>query len=221
MKKYLLSIPALFLLVASYCPAKASRILNSGDKLNVWLLDGIQVKESPAEKSKTLATLTYGSSVTVIKERTHKKELTVDFKSDAFKAPYKLKGKWIKVNFNGKAGYVFDGYLSGMPVLHKDKQGNFEQEEDYLKRNYGVLKIEKSVPKKDTEKKITYYKNGNVLHQSSADGCFDVELDFKNITLNEALLFQKAAYSNADAAQNFKIASQKDHTIKISYYACD
>jgi uncharacterized protein YgiM (DUF1202 family) len=221
MKKRLLLLPALLLLFTFNLVAKISPISGSGDKLNVWLLDGLQLKESAATKSKTIATLPYGSSVTVIKESTPNKALTVDFKSDAFKAPYKLKGKWIRVNFNGKTGYVFDGYLSAMPVLHKNKQGNFEQEEEYLKRNYGVLKIQKSIPKKDTEKKIIYYKNGAVLRLLTAEGCVDVELNLKNITLNEAVLFQKIVYTEADAAQNFKIAPQKDHSIKISYYACD
>jgi hypothetical protein len=221
MKKHLLLLPALLLLFTFNLVAKVSPISGSGDKLNVWLLDGIQLKESAATKSKTITTLPYGSSVTVIKESTPNKALTVDFKSDAFKAPYKLKGKWIKIDFNGKTGYVFDRYLSAMPALHKGARGNFESQSDYLKRNYGIKKVEKISNRKAGPLTTTYYTNGIKSVETGMEGCFDHELYFTKITFSEAVLLQKALYTQADAAQNIKIEQLKDNSIKISSYDCD
>ncbi|MDN3579455.1 SH3 domain-containing protein [Mucilaginibacter flavus] len=219
MKKRLLSLPVLFFLLVFNLVVKAHTA--PATKLNVWLLQGVQLKASPSEKSKTIATLPYGTSVNTIKETSPQKSFTVDFKSDAFKKPYKLKGQWVKVDFNGKTGYVFDGFLSALPPLHKDVHGNFEPQEDYLKRNYGVKKIEKISNRKAGPLTTTYYNNGIKSVEMGMEGCFDHQLYFTKITLNEAVLLQKVLYVGADAAQNIKVERLDNNNIKISSYDCD
>jgi hypothetical protein len=48
-----------------------------------------------------------------------------------------IKGAWVKVNFNGNVGYVFDGFLSGLPApsLSDDLQS-------YVKREFKLLSNE-------------------------------------------------------------------------------
>ncbi len=222
MKKYFaLSAAIAFLLISSISTITKATPFKPSEKLNVWLIDGVQLKVNPAEDSKTITTIAYGTSLNVIKLKSAAKTSTIDFKSNAFKTPYKLSGKWVKVEFNGKQGYVFGGYLSAMPVLRQDKQGHIETADEYLKRNFGVLKIEKKTPKKGAQASTIYYKNGAESTEAKFDGCIDDTLYLKNITLNEAVLFQKALYKEADAAQNEKIEQQKNGAVKISSYSCD
>lgn len=218
MKKSLLTLAVFLTALSNLVNAAPHKPL---DKVNVWLVEGAELKDAANEKAKTIAKVPYGTALNIVKETTLAKAAAVDFNSDVLKKPYKLRGTWVKVNYNGKQGYIFDGYLSAMPALNKDKKGYFEQQDNYMKRNFGVLKIEKTIPKKDATVTTTYYKNGAVNKETAYDGCFDHELILKNISYAEALLLQKVLYKDADAAEGVKVSTQKDGSIKISSYDCD
>ncbi|HEY9195342.1 MAG TPA: hypothetical protein VIM77_03730, partial [Mucilaginibacter sp.] len=187
-----------------------------GKTLNVWLSEGIALKSAPAEKSKTIVNLPYGTAVKLLKGTEKPTPFSVELSSEAFKTPYKLNGNWVKVEYAGRQGYAFDGFLSAMPALKTDSHGFAETEDSYLKRNYGVLKIQKRAPKKGTKETSIYYKNGAITSESGADGCTDHQLYLNNISLNEAVLFQKVLYKDLDAAQNIKIEQVKGGGVKIS-----
>ena len=219
--KKLIAIITAAVLLGTVTTKLTAQTKNTGKSLKVWLLDGVNLKSGPAENSKTLANIPYGAVVKPVKSGGEPKASTVDFNTDALKEPYRLNGKWTKVEFKGKQGYVFDGYLSAMPALEIDDHGFAETEDAYLKRNYGVLKIAKRVPKKGAKETSIYYKNGAVTSETSFDGCTDHKLLLKNISLDEAMLFEKVLYKNADAAQNIKVEKQKAGGVKISSYDCD
>ena len=219
--KKLISIITAAVLLGTVTTKLTAQTKNTGKSLKVWLLDGVNLKSNLADKSKTLANIPYGTIVKPVKSDEEPKAFTVDFNTDALKEPYRLKGKWIKVEFKGKQGYLFDGYLSAMPALEIDDHGFAETEDAYLKRNYGVLKIAKRIPKKGAKETSIYYKNGAVTTETSYDGCTDHKLLLKNISLDEAILFEKVLYKNADAAQNIKVEKQKAGGVKISSYDCD
>ncbi|QEC75458.1 SH3 domain-containing protein [Mucilaginibacter ginsenosidivorax] len=220
MKKLIASTTAfvLFVTITFNAGAQAN---NASKSLKVWLLAGVNLKNGPADNSKTIATIPYGTIVKPVKPEAGAKTLTVDFNTAALKEPYKLSGKWIKVEFKGKGGYLFDGYLSAMPALEMDDHGFVETEDAYLKRNYGVLKIAKRIPKKGAKETSIYYKNGAVTTETYFDGCADHKLLLKNISLNEAMLFENVLHKNADAAQNIKVEKQQAGGVKISSYDCD
>lgn len=220
MKKLIAITIACTLLVTIINKAEA-QAGTAAKSVKVWLLDGANLKSKPADKSKTIATIPYGTIVKPVKIDGEPKGFTVDFNTAALKEPYQLKGKWIKVAFNGKQGYLFDGYLSTMPALEKDDHGFVEPEDAYLKRNYGVLKITKRIPKKGTKETRIYYKNGAITTETSSDGCIDHKLILKNVSLDEAMLFEKVLHKDADAAQNIKVSEMKSVGVKISSYDCD
>jgi hypothetical protein len=60
-----------------------------------------------------------------------------------------------------------------------------------------------------------------VTTETYFDGCADHKLLLKNISLDEAMLFEKVLHKNADAAQNIKVEQQQAGGIKISSYDCD
>jgi hypothetical protein len=78
---------------------------------------GLRIRKSPSEKGEVLATIPYGSKVKVISSEGEETILLG------------LKGRWSKVEWNKKNGYVFNGLLSRYPLI-QDQQSW----EDYFKK---------------------------------------------------------------------------------------
>jgi len=191
----------------------------TGDQVNVWAADGLPLKSQANGDGKNLTTIPYGQLVTVI--GSDAKTLPVSIKVNMYGKTYNLKGDWLKVVYKGNEGYVFSGYLSKMPPLIKTKYGVFEDEEDYLKRAYGI-KQKKIIKGKDAYEKTTIeYKNGAKYVVISSEGCSDVMMYLKNITYQEGLLVELVIHKDADAAEDFKVQQTKDGMVAVSYNACD
>ena len=79
-----------------------------GDTLNIFALSGLKIREEGHANSKVLASMKFGEKVVVL---------------DTFSTGNKSKqtiegfgGSWIKVRYDAIEGYVFDGFLSALPV---------------------------------------------------------------------------------------------------------
>ena len=143
------------------------------DKTFVWSVKGLALREQPGISAKRIINIPYGQSVTIISN--DEPSVTMSSKIDGFLSSYKLEGKWVKILYNEKEGYVFNGFLSTMPPFNI----SVESAEDYLKRIYGVVRVRKVKGKDGLEKTTTTYKNGNVSIETIYDGCFDTEMNLK------------------------------------------
>lgn len=191
----------------------------NGEQLNVWAVDGLPLQQEAGKAGKPIVIIPYGQRVTVLGY--DKTKLPVSIKTSNPERQFTLKGNWIKVSYNGKLGYVFDGYLSKMPPFIKARHYGLEEESEYLKRNYGIDRIKNVKGKDGFRQTTTYYKNGNVSIETFFDGCFAGEFYLKNITYREGILFEETSLKDGDAANEVKINQAKNGTIKISYTACD
>jgi len=191
----------------------------NGEQVNAWAADGLPLKSQPNSSGKNLTIIPYGQSVTVIGNDT--KVLPASIQTRKYGKTYNFKGDWLKVIYNGTEGYVFSGYLSKMRPFIKTKYGDFESEEDYLKRVYGVKQEKKITGKDNYEKTTIQYKNGAKYVVSSSEGCSDVMMYLKNITYQEGLLVELLMHDDADAANDFKVKQTKDGMVIVSYDACD
>lgn len=190
-----------------------------GEQLNVWNKEGLPLNQQPGTSGKSILIIPYGQSVNIIEDV--KPALAASVKIDFYGGIYTLKGNWVKVAYKGRQGYVFGGYLSKMPVFIKGSAPGFESEEDYLKRNYGVSGVQSIKGNNGYHKTTTRYKNGDTSIATFEDGCFDTELYLKNITYQDAVLFEQATYSDTDIpTSDLKIKKLKG-MVKISYYVCD
>jgi hypothetical protein len=211
-------LPAL-LIQLIFVNAYAADGFKNGELVNVWNKEGLPLKQQPGTAGKNILIIPYGQSVNIIEDA--KPALAASVKINFYGGIYKLKGNWVKVSYKGKQGYVFDGYLSKMPPLIKLKYGDFESEQDYLKRNYGIVRVKHIKGKDDLKKNMIYYKNGDISTETIFDGCFDIELYLKNITYQDAVLLLLATYSDANIpTSDLKIKKIND-VVKISYYFCD
>lgn len=117
--KYLFSF-ILFIAVGS-TSAIDSYLAN--ESLNVLTLSGIKLRERPG--GTVLQSIPYASKL-----------VTLEAKSNTFPATVEgIKGSWVKVNFNDKIGYVFDGFLSRLPPPSLT-DANLRA---YVKREFKVL----------------------------------------------------------------------------------
>lgn len=103
-----------------------------GDSLTVFITSGLKLREKPSSKSEVLTTIPIGKKVLI------KKQLLREYQhQDSFATIRLIKGHWVKVSFEGKTGYVFDGYLSSLPypvIFEQDfyRKNNYTAESGYL-----------------------------------------------------------------------------------------
>jgi len=185
-----------------------------GDKVNVWSLSGLPLKQKPDVKSKNLLVIPYGKTVSILTVTSNQLEVLFSNYADPL---YELQGEWVNVVYKGKNGYV----LSAMPPLHLSKQGKTEAIENYLGRNFGQGMVTTNTGKVNGQvSKITttLYTNGYKLVETTYGNCSGHQLFLKNITYPEAMLFEKVYHINANAT--VKIKKKWHHVILISSHNC-
>lgn len=90
-----------------------------GDTLNIFALSGLKMREEGNANGKVLSSMKFGEKVVVL---------------DTFSTGNKGKqtiegfaGRWIKVRYEAIEGYVFDGFLSALPVPKMNYKQNVEK----------------------------------------------------------------------------------------------
>lgn len=120
---------------------------HTGDTLFIIAHTGLNVRSDPGLVGKVLSAIPYGHKLIVKEEKLPFPWFNTDsvqiFESyswykagNAATAPYWIKGKWVKVAYNGMEGYVFDGFLSKSKPLSKKENGWYESFERYIRGNY-------------------------------------------------------------------------------------
>jgi hypothetical protein len=103
-----------------------------GDTLTVFVNSGLKLREKQSNKSAVITTIPMGAKVVI------KKQLPREVAhQDSFASIRLIKGFWVYVAFEGKTGYVFDGYLSSLPypIVFTQKfyrNNNYTSESGYL-----------------------------------------------------------------------------------------
>lgn len=74
------------------------------DTLNVFALSGLRLRDKPG--GAVIATAPYGSKITMQEQQPNDRRDTIE----------NIPGHWAKAVWQGKEGYVFDGFLSRLPA---------------------------------------------------------------------------------------------------------
>lgn len=118
-----------------------------GDTLNVWATSGLNMRKGPGTDFPKIRTIGYGDKVEVIDQYLFSTPLDITVVKKSKKSDeFVLKGFWVKVKNGKKEGYVFDAYLSRLPVLNLKKiddsgLDSWESENliDYIEREIGFI----------------------------------------------------------------------------------
>ncbi len=101
----------LYLLFIIRLSAETPPFFTEGASVYVVAQSGLTLRELPDIKSRALEIINFGDVVTVLEQPD---SITVTGKINW------VEGRWIKVDYDGVQGYVFDGYLSDLPLPEYD-----------------------------------------------------------------------------------------------------
>jgi len=93
--------------------------------LTVMAPSGLSLRSAPTINSRLLDVIPYGSEITVIENT---------FEDNPFEKFDWVEGNWVKINFEGQEGFVFDGFISKLPMPNLQ----FEKVEDDFDFSYAV-----------------------------------------------------------------------------------
>ena len=152
-----------------------------GDTLYVWSKNGLVIRDSNSFTAKKLDIIQNGSIVISMDDKTYRyeDEFAVEiFKQHITKDNYSnreltnpsinIKGRWLKVKYLNKIGFVFDGFLSHFqpPKNINDRYGDFIS--NYFKSTFGLIK--KLDYNSANIREINYEYGGGVSFNSIAAG---------------------------------------------------
>ncbi len=150
--------------------ALAIREYLAGDTLYVWAASGLSLRREADLNAEKLLSIPYGTPIIVQSDKFT--NVTDDVRvevapgyimNDSVSPAVHLNGRFAKVTYRGKTGYLFDGYLSKLPVMRyktsKSMNGTiqwiFEDFDIYAKRVFGILR-----EFRDSTSYSRIYKNG-------------------------------------------------------------
>ena len=93
---------------------------SSGQLLNVLATSGMNLRDAP--KGAVLQKIPYGARIKTLQAKSTTNPETIEG----------IQGNWVKVEYNGATGFLFDGFLSTLPAPELSNHDLFE----YLKQNF-------------------------------------------------------------------------------------
>lgn len=181
MKRFAFLFLTLFLVQST----TAQTFFRPADTLYVWAKSGLNMREFPVRDSKKIKSIPFSEKVVAIgydgggsfSQLISEKETLFKDTPSPVKAPaFSLIGLWLKVKHGNDEGYVFDAYLSSLPLPKLEMQTQVmresgkalefirlkEKPQEYLARVFGQSKVTVINKTENPESTTTLvqYKNG-------------------------------------------------------------
>lgn len=201
------------------------------DTLWNWAVSGLKLREKPGVQAKRIAGIPYGEKVRAMKDNMPMVAYTQKTcTGTAARDCYTLKGKWVKVEYAGKIGFVFDAYLSSRPAqnLIRSTPGEgpseFERLRFYLKKNFGTVSMDKRKDKDGIKYVDALFSGGIRMQQRYYETAFEeIDLNLPGWKFNEAYLLanhifslESGGISCSKQSPNELVFKNEGQTVKIS-----
>lgn len=198
-----------------------------GDSLYIWAESGLNLRADKNIKSNILETIPYGAIVVTLEEKRFGEKNDPNFSIELFnrnqstkKDRFKLEGKWVKVKFGNKEGFVFDAYLSKLPTLVEIDLENssnkntkyYESFSHYLERIDKDVDYEETTVKEWEDFTISKWisKKGIILKLTSIWGREDYEIILSDFSKEEAYLILDRLFNIGDIMeQRLKLGGEE------------
>lgn len=167
--------------------ALAIRNYSAGQQLNVLASSGMNLRDAP--KGAVIQKIPYGARVKTLQAKSTSNPETIEG----------IQGSWVKVDYNGKTGFLFDGFLSAMPApelnctnlhdyaLQRMRPMSALLEINHRRENIGPSILATQLFKVNADTVVyfmdTYYEGGTEI------------LSMPDISLEEAYLIGKAIFN--------------------------
>jgi hypothetical protein len=209
----------------------AQKEFYKGHNYYVWAYKGLNLRETAEIDSKVLTVIPYGAIVT-IDSLVDMKDMEVEIINSIVISDRRttncglkektpncvIKGKMVKVVFNGLAGFVFNGFLSELEPIYENH--NIFNLGNAFETNYGVLaKLDKSAKEDYDCNSQIIYKNGFVAYHNCGIGWWQRTFVIKDISFQEGLLvFANFIKKNNSGSIDYKwfIIKKEDYFISFS-----
>jgi len=171
-----------------------------GTQLYVVANSGLTLRVAPDINSESLGVVEFGSSVEVLNQPDS---------LNHFQRVNWVEGKWIYVDYDGVTGYMFDGYLSDLPLpIYEFEKCQLDLDlvyplESWIEINLGESDsdtVEAGVLKKVTDK----YIGGEKLVRTSKEDDYKLELYLNEIRLMDAYHLLQSMIDSRVRLQTFK-----------------
>lgn len=143
--------------------------------LYVFSISGLNMRDEPSTSSKVLEMVPYGSKITVLD--TVSKIQAID----------NYRGYFIKAAYNGRTGYLFDGFLSSLPAPDLKKNECLD--------TYASKYLGSGIKQSD---RITVYTGGIIHENLSSEGYYGSRLTVTGIRPGEGFLLLRALAISMD-----------------------
>ena len=210
--------------LASSFTFKNEQPVGDSNSYHVMALSGLKMRDLPSLKGKKILTIPYNGEVEVI--ATGFGALKVKELEDFY-----IEGEWVQVSYNGKEGYVFDGYLTQFPVPDENVKMDYDKYDSKFEYYFNTKLIQKgdkfNLIKHNWECKnengcfcgySKEYEQGLFYSYRSCDEKNSIEIiEIDNISMSEAYFILRALelnkYDNSD--YNPKIIRTYDNNKNI------
>lgn len=159
----------------------------NGDTLNVVATSGLRLRTSPGSNAGTIRVLEFGEEVIV--KNTFGFDSTYQDKSGWFT------GNWISVSAGQVSGFVFDGFLSKLPLPNHENELCMESSlsfsvplQHYITHHFPVVADENgSEHREDVDQCVSYHSEGIVMTRTNGDGWYKTDVTFTGYRLSEVV----------------------------------
>lgn len=171
-----------------------------GTQLYVMANSGLTLRMEPNMNSESLGVVEFGSSVSVLNQ------------PDSVLNTQKLnwvEGKWIYVEYDGVMGYMFDGYLSDLPMpIYEFEKCQMDLDLVYPLESWAEVNLGESESKSveaGALKKITdRFVGGEKMVRSHKNEDFKLELYLNDVRLMDAYHLLQSMIDSRARLQTFK-----------------
>lgn len=156
---------------------------NTGQTLQVIANSGLKMRLSPDLTGDVIAVIPYAEQVEILELPQKKDLMTSEYVS----------GEWLLVEYEGQTGYVFDGYLTNLPIpeyefeLNSNERYLIHSVESYADFRYLATKSPDSTSYKNGMTKVVqHYDNGNKMTKIYDGDYFKLELELEQARVMDA-----------------------------------
>lgn len=148
---------------------------SSGEQIEVVSPSGLTLRTLPNKNSKSLGVIPFGETVLVLNQDSSLLSETINY----------VEGNWIKIDFEGEEGYVFDGFLSVFPLPEYDfEHTTLDMDliyplETYVETRFRKLS-EDTLVQGEIKKRVSKFADGVKMVKTDDLDVYKLELTFEH-----------------------------------------
>jgi len=175
MKNTILILIITFTLSSIYANHKPQQ-----DPIKVIAFSGLKMHSNPSMNSKVLKVIPFGESIEV-QERQQINQ-TVEW----------LDGEWLKINYEGRIGYVLDAFLTSLPIPVNDYELSQHDADisfplmSWVEHNYNIVSKSDTIENHNHYKIVQHFEDGILVSRKEGNHAFQVTVEIPGIRLGDA-----------------------------------